>query len=145
MCVYKRCDYMFIIIQSFLQVITAILKDWTSSKEDLGIGVVCVAKQQFDTYLTKHHQLSPSPLAISNSHMDVGDFECILCTRYNCYFLNIYDYFSFLFLLSLLYKPVTVPCGHTFCQGCLARTFDHTPYCPMCRSPLGEVRKEGYL
>ncbi|CAI8051112.1 LON peptidase N-terminal domain and RING finger protein 3, partial [Geodia barretti] len=52
--------------------------------------------------------------------LDQSDFECILCT-------------------GLLDKPVTVACGHSFCQHCLSRSFDHTPFCPVCRSPLAEV------
>ena len=39
---------------------------------------------------------------------------------------------------------MTTPCGHTFCQTCLARLFDHSPYCPVCRSPLGEVSPQSY-
>lgn len=50
--------------------------------------------------------------------------------------LNIVHYVT---LYRLLDKPVTVACGHTFCQDCLARSFDHTPFCPVCRSLLSEV------
>ena len=39
----------------------------------------------------------------------------------------------------LLDSPVTAACGHSFCQECLSRSFDHTPFCPICRSPLAEV------
>ena len=34
------------------------------------------------------------------------DFECLVCSR-------------------LFWEPITTPCGHTFCRGCLARTQDH--------------------
>lgn len=30
--------------------------------------------------------------------------------------------------------PITTPCGHTFCQKCLARSLDHSDKCPLCRS-----------
>jgi hypothetical protein len=32
----------------------------------------------------------------------IHDFDCALC-------------------LSLLYDPVTIPCGHTFCRNCLCK------------------------
>lgn len=49
----------------------------------------------------------------------LSDLECPLC-------------------LKLLYRPVTTPCGHSFCQACLPRCLDHTSRCPTCRtvSPL---------
>ena len=50
--------------------------------------------------------------------------------NYDIYFINFY---------RLLFQPVTVPCGHSFCRECLARLFDHSPYCPVCRASLGEV------
>lgn len=38
--------------------------------------------------------------------------------------------------LSLLCEPVTLPCGHTFCQLCVLRCFERTNRrCPSCRSP----------
>lgn len=43
------------------------------------------------------------------------------------------------FYCRFLDRPVTVACGHSFCQDCLSRSFDHTPFCPICRAPLGEV------
>jgi len=56
------------------------------------------------------------------SHLlDQSDFECVLCT-------------------GLLYSPTTTVCGHSFCRICLSRSFDHSPFCPVCRSPLVEVR-----
>jgi len=42
--------------------------------------------------------------------------------------------------LGLLFEPTTMPCGHTVCRPCLARTLDHalmtTPSCPICRADL---------
>lgn len=37
---------------------------------------------------------------------------------------------------SLIHDPLTTPCGHTFCQHCVARILDHSPLCPMCRRVL---------
>ncbi|KAM9660721.1 LON peptidase N-terminal domain and RING finger protein 1 isoform 3-T3 [Morphnus guianensis] len=51
--------------------------------------------------------------------IDVSDFECSLCMR-------------------LFFEPVTTPCGHTFCKGCLERCLDHAPQCPLCKESLKE-------
>ncbi|XP_030047290.1 LON peptidase N-terminal domain and RING finger protein 1 [Microcaecilia unicolor] len=51
--------------------------------------------------------------------IDVSDFECSLCMR-------------------LLFEPVTIPCGHTFCKKCLERCLDHAPQCPLCKESLTE-------
>ena len=48
--------------------------------------------------------------------VEASDFECALCFR-------------------LMFRPVTTPCGHTFCRGCLDRTLDHGTDCPICKSP----------
>ncbi|XP_057836643.2 uncharacterized protein LOC131046863 isoform X3 [Cryptomeria japonica] len=45
------------------------------------------------------------------------DFDCTLC-------------------LKMLYDPVTTPCGHSFCRGCLFQSMDHGNKCPMCRTVL---------
>jgi len=47
--------------------------------------------------------------------VDASDYECPLCMR-------------------LLWKPITTPCGHTFCKTCLDRVLDHNASCPMCKS-----------
>lgn len=36
--------------------------------------------------------------------------------------------------VQLFYEPITSPCGHTFCQRCLARALDHSDKCPLCRT-----------
>lgn len=38
---------------------------------------------------------------------------------------------------SLILDPLTTPCGHTFCQTCVARVLDHTDLCPICRRKVG--------
>lgn len=38
---------------------------------------------------------------------------------------------------SLILDPVTIPCGHTFCQNCVARILDHSSLCPACRRKIG--------
>ncbi|BGP26126.1 hypothetical protein JCM10295v2_005069 [Rhodotorula toruloides] len=37
---------------------------------------------------------------------------------------------------QLFHEPVTSPCGHSFCRQCLARSYDHSDKCPLCRSDL---------
>ncbi|TKA51637.1 hypothetical protein B0A53_05514 [Rhodotorula sp. CCFEE 5036] len=37
---------------------------------------------------------------------------------------------------QLFHEPVTSPCGHSFCRGCLARAYDHSDKCPLCRADL---------
>ncbi|KDE03304.1 hypothetical protein MVLG_06206 [Microbotryum lychnidis-dioicae p1A1 Lamole] len=35
--------------------------------------------------------------------------------------------------VQLLHDPITSQCGHTFCQKCLVRSYDHSDKCPLCR------------
>jgi len=49
--------------------------------------------------------------------MEKEDFECSLCLR-------------------LMWEPVTTPCGHVFCRGCLDRVTDHSSKCPLCKKDL---------
>ncbi|GAA5889164.1 hypothetical protein JCM8208_007789 [Rhodotorula glutinis] len=37
---------------------------------------------------------------------------------------------------QLFNEPVTAPCGHSYCRNCLARSYDHSDKCPMCRTNL---------
>ncbi|GAA5917695.1 hypothetical protein JCM6882_003474 [Rhodosporidiobolus microsporus] len=41
--------------------------------------------------------------------------------------------------VQLLHDPVTTPCGHSFCRGCLARAYDHSDKCPLCRADLAPL------
>ena len=52
---------------------------------------------------------------VAEDAVDSNDYECPLCMR-------------------LFWRPVTTPCGHTFCKTCLDRVLDHNTTCPMCKS-----------
>lgn len=43
------------------------------------------------------------------------------------------DLFTCPVCTEILYKPVTTPCGHTFCELCLSIALSHKPRCPICR------------
>uniref|UniRef100_A0A3B3U617 RING-type domain-containing protein n=1 Tax=Poecilia latipinna TaxID=48699 RepID=A0A3B3U617_9TELE len=43
--------------------------------------------------------------------------------------------------LSTFDCPVTIPCGHNFCQNCLLSTWTESYSCPQCRT-LFETRPE---
>uniref|UniRef100_A0A7S2XUD8 RING-type domain-containing protein n=1 Tax=Fibrocapsa japonica TaxID=94617 RepID=A0A7S2XUD8_9STRA len=36
--------------------------------------------------------------------------------------------------LKLLYEPVSLPCGHSFCRRCLRRALTYKKECPLCRA-----------
>jgi tetratricopeptide (TPR) repeat protein len=74
-------------------------------------------------YLTREElSMKPVPSMINiDNNLAREDFDCLLCCK-------------------LLYKPITAPCGHTFCQECLNRSLDYRPTCPACRGSLAEVR-----
>lgn len=59
----------------------------------------------------------------SNKGSLLEDLECKLCC-------------------SLLYKPVTSPCGHNFCKDCLRRSLDYRVACPCCRRPMNKYLAE---
>ncbi|XP_051887947.1 LON peptidase N-terminal domain and ring finger 1, like [Pristis pectinata] len=73
--------------------------------------------QKQDTEQLCHSSCSES--TIPKDLIDASDFECPLCMR-------------------LFLKPITTPCGHTFCKGCLERSLDHSPMCPLCKGSLKE-------
>lgn len=45
------------------------------------------------------------------------EFECSIC-------------------MKLLFEPVTVPCGHTFCRICLQQSLGYRGLCAVCRAPV---------
>ncbi|KAK9500002.1 hypothetical protein O3M35_002919 [Rhynocoris fuscipes] len=56
---------------------------------------------------------------LSSDRVDPEDFECVLCCR-------------------TLWKPITTPCGHTYCSLCLDRCLDYSSNCPLCMTSLSQ-------
>ncbi|XP_063982548.1 LON peptidase N-terminal domain and RING finger protein 3 [Diachasmimorpha longicaudata] len=54
-----------------------------------------------------------------SSGTSLSDLDCILCCR-------------------SLWKPVTTPCGHTYCWMCLDRCLDYSSACPLCVTSLAD-------
>ncbi|KAF4531574.1 hypothetical protein B566_EDAN018539, partial [Ephemera danica] len=52
-----------------------------------------------------------------SQNLESSDLDCVLCCR-------------------LLWRPVTTPCGHTYCWTCLDRCLDYSHACPLCMAPL---------
>uniref|UniRef100_A0A3B3WF54 RING-type domain-containing protein n=1 Tax=Poecilia mexicana TaxID=48701 RepID=A0A3B3WF54_9TELE len=67
-------------------------------------------------------------------------------TRWRITAKKVYDEMKILLLtcsicLSTFDCPVTIPCGHNFCQNCLLSTWTESYSCPQCRT-LFETRPE---
>ena len=64
---------------------------------------------------------APAPAEATPSHvepLDESSFDCAVC-------------------LQLLCEPTTLPCGHSFCRGCIADTLTAAAArCPACRSAV---------
>ena len=48
------------------------------------------------------------------------DFDCPLC-------------------FALLFDPITLECGHTFCRDCMIRCFEFKKHCPYCSYHCGNM------
>lgn len=53
------------------------------------------------------------------SFLKPSDLECVLC--YHTYT-----------------RPVTTPCGHTYCRTCIERALDYRKVCALCLRPLDD-------
>ncbi|XP_017760534.1 PREDICTED: LON peptidase N-terminal domain and RING finger protein 3 [Eufriesea mexicana] len=72
--------------------------------------------------IEKLRRLEPRPAEILLPPLSggtAGELDCILCCR-------------------LLWKPVTTPCGHTYCWMCLDRCLDYSSACPLCVTSLAD-------
>uniref|UniRef100_A0A8D8W0Z4 LON peptidase N-terminal domain and RING finger protein 3 n=1 Tax=Cacopsylla melanoneura TaxID=428564 RepID=A0A8D8W0Z4_9HEMI len=67
----------------------------------------------------KNLEFNPPSLKIDLSKADSSDFDCTLCR-------------------STIWKPVTTPCGHSYCWVCLDRCLDYSSSCPLCKTSLAD-------
>ncbi|XP_063228618.1 LON peptidase N-terminal domain and RING finger protein 3 [Bacillus rossius redtenbacheri] len=58
-------------------------------------------------------------LPVDPRRVEPADLDCVLCCR-------------------TLWRPVTTPCGHTYCWMCLDRCLDYSYACPLCVTSLAE-------
>eukprot|EP01114_Cavostelium_apophysatum_P018162 TRINITY_DN555_c0_g1_i1.p1 TRINITY_DN555_c0_g1~~TRINITY_DN555_c0_g1_i1.p1 ORF type:complete len:199 (-),score=34.17 TRINITY_DN555_c0_g1_i1:116-712(-) len=65
------------------------------------------------------------PLPTQTQNIDNSELECSLCFRLFC-------------------KPVSTPCGHTYCKSCLLASLKFSQNCPLCRSKLEPSTKHKY-
>ncbi|EZA54315.1 LON peptidase N-terminal domain and RING finger protein [Ooceraea biroi] len=73
-------------------------------------------------HIEKLKRVEPRPAEILLPPLSggtAGELDCILCCR-------------------LLWKPVTTPCGHTYCWMCLDRCLDYSSACPLCVTSLAD-------
>lgn len=59
----------------------------------------------------------------SKIEFDEADVECMLCFR-------------------LLYQPVTIICGHTYCKNCILASVKRNTECPLCSRKLCQKKSE---
>lgn len=87
---------------------------------------ICFANNplvQTSNSLTLEKYLPPSVIStqlISETDLSLADFECPVC-------------------LNTLYEPISKPCGHTSCKGCILKTAKINPKCPICRTNLPSI------
>ncbi|XP_075228515.1 LON peptidase N-terminal domain and RING finger protein 1 [Lycorma delicatula] len=67
----------------------------------------------------KRTEMKSLPLTLDSHRVEPSDFDCILCCR-------------------TLWRPVTTPCGHTYCSMCLDRCLDYSSACPLCMTSLAD-------
>ncbi|XP_039287412.1 LON peptidase N-terminal domain and RING finger protein 3 [Nilaparvata lugens] len=60
-----------------------------------------------------------SSFVVNSNSVEPADFDCILCCR-------------------TLWRPITTPCGHTYCSMCLERCLDYRSTCPLCMTSLAD-------
>ncbi|CAN8019044.1 unnamed protein product, partial [Ixodes persulcatus] len=66
--------------------------------------------------------------------------ECLTLGKGRQAFLDrVQELFTCVCCQELAYLPVTTPCSHNLCQGCLKRSFKAEVFCcPTCRKDLGK-------
>lgn len=80
---------------------------------------------------TKRHFPHAQPTAAQRRHFDLAP---PLSPSSSVFLADLLSELECQICVQLLHDPVTSPCGHTFCQSCLARAYDHSDKCPLCRA-----------
>ncbi len=75
-----------------------------------------VDEKQHNPQMNITDNTSTTPLNDADEFLSIDrrDFDCPLC-------------------FQLLYEPITLECGHTFCRDCLYQAFQFKKHCPLCR------------
>ncbi|KAM3968411.1 uncharacterized protein ACR2FA_000607 [Aphomia sociella] len=128
-----RFDYAFKLIDSYQYVEAAsqLARVAATANADLARKARKILEQIL-SYVTKRRFCPATEKVIcelimsqsTKSWLRPSDLECVLC-------------------FETLSKPVTTPCGHTFCHTCIERSLDYQSTCPLCKRSLGSfaVRK----
>eukprot|EP01117_Protostelium_nocturnum_P000018 TRINITY_DN1004_c0_g1_i1.p2 TRINITY_DN1004_c0_g1~~TRINITY_DN1004_c0_g1_i1.p2 ORF type:complete len:189 (+),score=23.93 TRINITY_DN1004_c0_g1_i1:203-769(+) len=102
--------------------------DAQMSPPSSGLIMINSVRQQRDStdLSTVMGTLSHNPMNIvipKSVPFDMADFECGICFRLYC-------------------KPVTTPCGHTYCRSCISSAIrhSHNSNCPACRAKIESIR-----
>jgi len=108
-------------LQKALKIINRLQKVETEPKENR-IAIRNLAEQFISSTRTNsgvNETDDLMPTSTSNSALEEvpEEFECSLC-------------------LNLLLDPVSVTCGHTFCQGCINWSLQYRTACPLCRKSI---------
>ncbi|KAF1987274.1 hypothetical protein K402DRAFT_331032 [Aulographum hederae CBS 113979] len=92
------------------------------------LSTFLLASRGYLKYSAEAGYQTTSETADEYTHLDNRLLGCIIQTAINTVDCHV--------CLSLMFDPVTTPCGHTFCRKCLTRSLDHSRYCPFCRRKL---------
>jgi len=88
-----------------------------------------VTKSRTEDKTTTHQSPQTTPMnkvtPTSPANFESSELECSLCFRIFC-------------------RPVSTPCGHTYCKSCLLAALKYSPLCPLCRSKLEPASKHKY-
>ena len=108
-----------------LRVLHAICSDTLSSVDSptFLVSSGCVEIDTQDTFTimeTPKQEPQATPTVISPPHKFGGDATCTICH-------------------DTLLDPVTTPCGHNYCKGCLDRWLKRSNKCPLDNCKLPKV------
>lgn len=93
------------------------VRTWTSSKRRRTPSASVDSTANRDKTTTAPAPLDEDDPNTTTSFLAdiISELECQICVQ-------------------LVHDPVTSACGHSFCKRCLARAYDHSDKCPLCRT-----------